>query len=202
MANTIYTAIANGDIEVFEDDELKIPLDWETLNNKINKIDTIPIPGEVDEWGDQITPDRDSIVALGFESADYESIKLKEYWYIDKEDSRQKVRIWAMALVFNSCKERDGELECMPIDRFWVPMNDMRVRNVLVKQNAYDENNNSLERSYDEIFLSRFFDSYIIRETNRHNRAVNDYVTGMDALVESQNIEEKIFNIESDMWEY
>ena len=202
LANAIYAAVSNGEIEVFADDELKIPIEWEVLNNSINKLDTIVVPGQIDEWGDQITPDRDSVVALGFEARDYETIYLKEYWYIDKEDTRQKVRIWAMAMVFNSCKERDGELECMRIPKFWVPMNDMRVRNVLVKINAYDENNNSLERSYDEIFLSRYFDSYITRETNRHNREIGNYLSGLDALVESQNIEEKIFNIESDMWEY
>lgn len=202
LANALYAAVSNGDIEVFEDDEMKIPLEWSVLESRINKIDTVTIPGDVDEWGDQITPDRDSVVMTAFDAKDYEVIKLKEFWYIDKEDTRQKVRLIGLALVQNSCKERDGEMECTQIDKFWVPMDDMRVRNILVKVNAYDENNNSLELSYDEIFISRYFDSFVTRESNRANRSVSDYLTGLEAIVESQNIEEKIFNIESDMWEY
>ena len=81
-------------------------------------------------------------------------------------------------------------------------MNDMRVRQVLVNANAYDENNDVAERSYDDIFIQRYFDSYITRESNTMNRSISDYLTGEDAILESQNIEEKIFNIESDMWEY
>ena len=202
LANLLYEAVSSGEIEVYEDDELKIPLEWDKLYNQLNKVDTIMVPGEVDEYGDQITPDTEKIVTTEFEAINYETIRIKEYWYIDKEDTRQKVRLWGLALVENYCKERDGELSCQPLERFWVPMDDMRVRNVLVKVNAYDENNNSLERSYDEIFLSRYFDSFITRESNIHNRKVSDYLTGLEAIVESQNIEEKIFNIESDMWEY
>lgn len=202
LANAIYAAVSNGDIEVFEDDEMKVPLEWSVLEARINKIDTVTIPGDVDEWGDQITPDRDSVIMTAFDSKDYEVIKLKEFWYIDKEDTRQKVRIVGLSLVQNSCKERDGELECIQIDKFWVPMNDMRVRNILVKINAYDENNNCLEKSYDEIFISRYFDSFITRETNRPNRSISEYLTGLEAIIESQNIEENVFDIESDMWEY
>jgi hypothetical protein len=38
-------------------------------------------------------------------------------------------------------------MECNPTVRFWVPMNDMRVRNILAKTNAYDLYNNNAERS-------------------------------------------------------
>lgn len=202
LANTIYDAIVNGEITVYEDDELKIPLDGDNLLNRLNRLDTITVAGEEDEYGDMITEDHDSVISINFNANDYFSIHLKEYWYIDKQDTRQKVRITGLALVFNSCKERMGEMECNDIEQFWVPMDDMRVRNVLAKHNAYDEYNNALERSYDEIFVSRFFDSFITRESNRFNRNIQSYLTGEDAILESQNIEEKIFDIESDMWEY
>ena len=59
-----------------------------------------------------------------------------------------------------------------------------------------------MERSYDQIFITRYFDSFVTRETNVHNRAIHEYLTGEDSQLESQNIEERIFDIESDMWEY
>ena len=81
-------------------------------------------------------------------------------------------------------------------------MDDMRVRNLLVNANAYDENNDVRGRSYDDIFIQRYFDSYIVRESNTQNRKLEDYLTGEDAILQSQIIEDKIFDIESDMWEY
>ena len=81
-------------------------------------------------------------------------------------------------------------------------MDDMRVRQVLVNANAYDEHNDVAERSYDDIFIQRYFDSYITRESNKYNREITQYLTGEDAIFESQMIEDKIFDIENDMWEY
>ena len=81
-------------------------------------------------------------------------------------------------------------------------MDDMRVRQVLVNANAYDLNNDVAERSYDDIFIQRYFDSYVTRESNVYNREITDYLTGEDAIYESQLIEDKIFDIENDMWEY
>ena len=66
----------------------------------------------------------------------------------------------------------------------------------------YDMYNNNAERSYDEVFISRYFDSFVTRETNVYNREIHDYLTGEDALLEAQTIEDRIFDIESDMWEY
>ena len=81
-------------------------------------------------------------------------------------------------------------------------MNEMNVRQVLVNANAYEASNDVAERSYDDIFIQRYFDSYITRESNVYNRSIDDYLTGEDAILRSQDIENKIFDIESDMWEY
>ena len=68
--------------------------------------------------------------------------------------------------------------------------------------NVSDENNDVAERSYDDVFIQRYFDSYVTRESNKFNRTITDYLTGEDAMLESQLVEERIFDIESDMWEY
>jgi len=34
------------------------------------------------------------------------------------------------------------------------------------------------------------------------DRKVNEYMIGLDALLESQRIKTEIFNIEHDLWEY
>ncbi|MBP5542146.1 MAG: gliding motility protein GldN [Bacteroidales bacterium] len=203
LAYLIYRNARDGVYEVFEDDELKIPLDWDVVNRKLNKADTTLTDPQYDEYGELIDEGHDTVKYKTFSSDDYFKVNIREYWYIDKQDTRMKVRIVGLALVDENCKEdNEGETSCTPTERFWIPMDDMRVRNVFARANAYDMYNNSIERSYDEIFISRYFDSYITRETNVYNRNIHDYFTGEDAMLESNAIEERIFDIESDMWEY
>ncbi|MCQ2296260.1 MAG: gliding motility protein GldN [Bacteroidales bacterium] len=202
LAYLIYRNAANGEFEIFDDDELKVPVEWEYMYRKLNKADTTLTDPIYDEYGELVDEGHDTIKYKNFSSDDYYQIYLKEYWYIDKQDTRMKVRIVSLALVDENCKEIDGDMECNPTTRFWIPMNDMRVRNLFARTNAYDIYNNNFERSYDEIFVTRYFDSFVTRQTNTHNREIHDYLTGEDALLESQTIEERIFDIESDMWEY
>ena len=202
LAYLIYRSAANGEFEIFDDDELKIPVDWETMYKKLNKADSTTTDPIYDDYGEMIDEGHDTIKYKSFTSDDYYKIHLKEFWYIDKQDTRMKVRIVSLALVDENCKEVDGEMECNPTTRFWIPMNDMRVRNIFARTDAYDIYNNNAERSYDEVFITRYFDSYVTRETNVFNREIHDYLTGEDAQLEAESIEERIFNIESDMWEY
>ena len=202
LAYLIYRSAANGEFEIFDDDELKIPVDWETMYKKLNKADSTTTDPVYDDYGEMIDEGHDTIKYKSFTSDDYYKIHLKEYWYIDKQDTRMKVRIISLALVDENCKEVDGEMECNPTTRFWIPMNDMRVRNIFARTDVYDIYNNNAKRSYDEAFITRYFDSYVTRETNVFNREIHDYLTGEDAQLEAESIEERIFNIESDMWEY
>jgi gliding motility associated protien GldN len=202
LARLIYKAARNGDFEVFSDDELKVPQDWELVSSKLNRFDTTQTDGEYDEDGELIAEGHDTVIVTTFNSDDYYKIKLKEYWYIDKQDTRMKVRIVSLGLIQNYCRLVAEENICSDRINFWIPMNDIRVRRVLARANAYDIYNNSKERSYDEIFISRYFDSYINRETNVYNREIHNYLTGIDAQLEAIAIEDRIFEIESDMWEY
>jgi len=200
LVNLIMTAAANGEFDVYEDDDMKVPQEWSKALANLQGRQLRVRYGEEDEFGD-VEVFNDTIPE-DFDPATARLIKLKEYWYIDKQDSRQKVRITGMAFRFSKNILRSGESEEVNEWSFWVPMNDMRVRQVLVNANAYDEHNDVAERSYDDIFIQRYFDSYITRESNKYNREITQYLTGEDAIVESQMIEDKIFDIENDMWEY
>ncbi len=202
LANLIYKFAEAEEIPIYADDELKVPIEWSEMSGKLNKMDTTKTDPIRDEYDEIIAEGHDTVLITKFTSQDYYQVRLKEYWYIDKQDTRMKVRIVALALVYNSCRDVEGERTCNLIDRFWIPMNRQTVRDVLARHDAYDRNNNNMERSYDEIFLSRYFDSFVTRETNTYNRSIKDYLTGLDAQMESQKIEETIFDLESDMWEY
>ena len=66
----------------------------------------------------------------------------------------------------------------------------------------YNPRNDVQQISYDDVFVKRLFTSYVLRTSNVYNRRIADYLTGLDALLESEAIEEEIFNREQDMWEY
>lgn len=200
LVNLILQAVKNGAFEIYEDDDMKVPQDVEVALRQTMSVSTKENEVGEDEWGEpiiQIDTIRDDL-----DAAKVKMCQLKEFWYIDKQDTRQKVRIVGMSFHYEKEIIKAGTQETVSDDTFWVPMDFMTVRQVLINANAYVETNDVAERSYDDIFVQRFFDSYITRESNTHNRAVTDYLTGVDAIYESQMIEEKIFDIESDMWEY
>lgn len=200
ITRILMEAFEQGLIECYKDDDLQIPVDYDAMISSINT-ETLQHISEYDEYGDELEG-YDTIIRSEFSPENVFSCKIKEAWYIDKQDTRQKVRIVGLSLVYNFCKYRGDELECMPVDLFWVPMDDMRVRNILASNNCYDERNSRSDRTYDDVFVTRYFDSFITRETNTYNRPIHAYLTGTDAIIESQRIEDDLFNIESDMWEY
>ncbi len=206
LVNLIMKGVRNGEIPVYEDDDMEKELDLaeamkllvgDPYNKRVEALDENGQPIYDEEIDDYVM--KDSLVTRSFDSTSVMKIRLKEYWYIDKQDTRQKVRITGLA--FQYLKETLTGGQALEWS-FWIPMDDMRVRQVFVNANAYDENNDMVERSYDDIFIQRYFDSYIIRESNDYNRYISDYLTGEDAIYESQRIEDEIFNMESDMWEY
>ncbi len=200
LVNLIMGAAANGEFDVYEDDDMLVPQEWSKAVANLQGRQLKIRYGEEDEFGEQEV--FNDTIPEEFDPASVRLFKLKEYWYIDKQDTRQKVRITGLSFRFSKNILRSGESEEVNEWSFWVPMDRMRVRQVLVNANAYDEHNDVAERSYDDIFIQRYFDSYITRESNRHNREISQYLTGEDAILESEKIEDKIFDIENDMWEY
>ena len=201
LVNLIVNGATNGDFDVYEDDDMKVPQEWgKAWANMQGKQLKTRYAEEEDEFG-EIEEFQDT-VDDAFDPATVKMAQLKEYWYIDKQDSRQKVRIVGLSFHYSKNMLRAGKSESVNDWSFWVPMDLLTVRNVLINANAYEPSNDVAERSYDDIFIQRYFDSYITRESNTYNRSIDTYLTGQDAILESQMIENKIFDIESDMWEY
>jgi len=211
LAMTLMEAVERGDIQVYEGEDFKIPIDYAAMRAKgastrRDRITTYWTDDEGNET-DEVKDEKDTIVPVEINEDDITQIKLKEYWYLNKQDARQNVRIIGLTLMYpkplrTSADDEEGEAAYQLVDMGWIPMNDPRVRNVLVKQRAYDDYNEVTERSYDDIFITRYFSSYVVRESNRYNRSISDYLTGEDALIASEEIENRIFNLEIDMWEY
>ena len=198
LAYVLWDAINAGELELFEDDEMKIPLDCLRVIERATRSDTIQI---YDDYGEA---DYTTVfVPHEFKSNDIYQYAVKEAVYLDRARSGMQVRKIGLAPMEDRYKVIDGETEYMgTVTLFWVPMLSMEVRELFARKEAYCRENLVHLPTWEYAFNSFMYSSFITRIDNVHNRAIHDYLTGEDAIMESQRIEEEIMNICSDMWEY
>jgi gliding motility associated protien GldN len=126
---------------------------------------------------------------------------IKEEWYFDKQNSRLQVRIIGICPIREFLREGDESKAVQRSKVFWVYYPE--TRNMLAKNQAFNFTNDAKRMSFDDLFVKRYFNSYIVQESNVfNNRAINQYLSGKNAMLESKRIEDKIFNFEQDLWEY
>ncbi len=202
LAYTIWDAIVANEIEVYEDDEMLIPKECHDIVEYFTRADTLTLEVINDE-DEESYEYRTVFVPREFISDEIFRYRLREKWYIDKQSNRQYVRILGLAPVQEQYKDRNGEREYRgSITLFWLPMMSPRVREMMATSEAYYEKNLASQPSWEQIFTVRMFSSYITRESNVKNRTIDSYLTGIDAILESERIELRLLEINQDMWEY
>lgn len=203
LAFILWEALEAGELPIFEDDELKVPLDAELFIKRYTKPDTITLEIGYDDDDNELY--QTYIRPHDFEGYEIKKYSLREVWFIGKQDTRQDSRRIALAPIKDIYKSlasgQDIYLGRAPI--FWIPMQNPAVRNVLARHSSYFDGNNEVgQPSWDYVFVNQLYQAYVTRESNKYNRKIHDYLTGKDAVLEAEAIEEKIFDIGSDMWEY
>lgn len=177
-------AIKEGAV-VYNDEYFKLPMTAADFAKKTSSVDTIPI---YDLYGNYV---KDSVVENEFDPNSVKKFRLKEDWYFDKETSTLQVRILGIAPIFT-----DPDAGELPL--YWVYYPDFR--KILVKQDCFNPKNDAIRMSWDDIFEGRLFGSYIIKESNVLDRRIQDYKTGVDALMEAEKIKQDMFEWEHDLW--
>ncbi len=190
-------ALTEGRIRGFEDDMFSKEVNWAEIKANLGGFEIVPRP-EINIDGDEVFVDDTIMKSLSTE--DVTMMRIKEDWFIDKNRSVEDVRIIGFTLIY---MQQKGEGEApVAIQLAWIRYNDPEVRELLANSEVYNMDNDRARRSYDDIFRKRLFSSYIIRESNDFNRAIELYASGIDAMMESQRIEDYLFEMEEDMWEY
>lgn len=194
----LYDAVQSGNITVFsgDDDRFTTPLTKEQVAQTITGgLDTVPvvdINGEVTGYqARQRMIEPDSIYRF----------RLKEEWIFDKESSRMFVRILGVAPVMR--KYTTSGIDVGDQVLFWAYYPDLRP--TLAKYEVYNGKNYAGRMSWEELFESRFFSSYITKSTldNPSDRSLKEYIKDpLYRLLEGDNVKEKIFNYEQDLWSY
>lgn len=190
-------ALTSGQIRGFDGDMFENVVNWEELKASLAGSEIIERYDTDIDGNEIITYDT---IMTSLKPEDVTMLRIKEDWFIDKNRSVEDVRIIGFALIYMQQKEEGTHPVQMPLA--WIRYNDPEVRELLANAEVYNMDNDRARRSYDDIFRKRIFSSYVIRESNDFNRRIEDYARGIDAIMESQRIEDYLFEMEEDMWEY
>src|SRR5690554_3452336 len=174
-------------------DEFKVEIGYAQVQEAMGAVEEVtmvinPDSGEEEE----ITSTRDPRIE------EVKQIMVKEVWYFDRNYSRMDVRIIGLCPIREFLDEAN---EPQKRQTFWI--NYEEARDILARHEVFNSTNDAQRRSFDDIFIKRFFGSYIVQETNMYqDRPIESYAVGIEAMLESERIKNEIFNFEHDLWEF
>lgn len=191
----LLNAAADGEINCYSpvDTEFKTRLTGDEIKSLGGSVDTIinfdPVTFE------EIV----QVVTNELNPADVKRFRVKEDWFFDEETSKLEVRILAIAPIIDKYDDNGNFL--FEKVMFWAYYPELR--EVLARERAYNlMGNEAMTQSWEDVFESRFFSSFIVQESNVYDRRIRDYKTGLDQLLEADKIHNEIFNFEHDLWQY
>jgi gliding motility associated protien GldN len=195
FAGILLDGAKSGAITIFsgDDEEFKKPMDTTSLNSLIFKRDTVTT----------IDPETyEEVVKVVDNSINLEDIKrfrVKEKWFFDKNTSTMNVRILGIAPMID-VKDDEGNFR-YELPMFWIYYPDCR--EMFARHQVFNMGGNSAATiSWEDALEMRYFSSYIYKESNVYDRRLQDYLTGVDLLMESDKIKNELFNYEHDLWSY
>jgi gliding motility associated protien GldN len=200
----LLNAIKNDSITAFssDDDRFTTPLPFQDIVKGLVGIPkVIPVPDLKNDPDGSKGLMRDTTIVDEFNPDKIERFWIKEDWVFDKESSRMQVRILGIAPLKTITNEDGSFRDVTPI--FWVYYPDLRP--IFAKHEVYNGKNFGARMSWEELFESRMFASRIIKSTvnNPNDEFIRSYIKDpILALLEGEDMKERIFNYEQDLWSY
>jgi len=175
-----------------QDDEFTFPLSPDSSRTILNPTTFVK---EYDDFGEEIgTTTRSNPL----ESDKVTRYRIKEDWIWDRQRSERYVRIIGLAPMVEEFDVDGNSQGFKPL--FWLYYPECRY--VFANSEVYNMFNDAQRRTYEDLFQKRYFSSYIVKEDNAFNRNIVSYARGIDALAESERIQQELFNLEHDIWHY
>jgi gliding motility associated protien GldN len=193
----LLSAIKNDSVVAFspDNDRFTIPL---TVNQVMamtgGAYDTVDVPDPVTGVTERIITKKPK-----FSPDSVYTFRIKEQVVFDKESSRLFTRIIGIAPIAKQVVAGKS----LPRTLFWVYYPDMR--KTLSKFEVYNPRNFASRMTWEELFESRIFSSYIIKSTinNPNDKTLSAMIKDpLFRLLEGENIKQKILNYEQDLWAY
>jgi gliding motility associated protien GldN len=186
-------AIHREEIAAYTDDRFRTRLSPEGLRRLTERRDTIQ---RYDMCG--FRQDEPYIILNVLSADQVKRYRLLEQWYFDTQRGELQARILGIAPLREEYDEMGNLLYELPL--FWIYF--PAARSVLAREPAYAEGSASARRSWEDVFVSRFFSSYIYREDNAHDGYQRDHLSGRDLLREADRIDRAVFDFAGYLWSY
>jgi gliding motility associated protien GldN len=199
LITLLLNGIENGQITPYDaslDDDFKVPMSFEQVKASFGAEAT------QEEKIDFDTGERTMVTVQGeVRPTDVKQYLIKEEWYFDKQNSTLNVRIIGICPIREFVRPGDSPDQVQREKLFWIYYPEARP--LLSTNLVLNPYNSAQQVSFDDLFIKRTFNSYVVEEENVYNnRGISAYLSGKDAMLESKRIEDKIFNYEQDLWEY
>jgi gliding motility associated protien GldN len=200
----LLNAIKNDSITAFapDDDRFTTPLPFQDIvKGLVGVPHVISVPDLKNDPDGSKGLMRDTTIVEEFNPDKVERYWIKEDWVFDKESSRMHVRILGIAPLKTIYNDDGSFRDVTPI--FWVYYPDLRP--IFARHEVYNGKNFGARMSWEELFETRMFASRIIKSTvnNPNDEFIKSYVKDpILALLEGENVKDKIFNYEQDLWSY
>jgi gliding motility associated protien GldN len=204
--NILLQAIKSGEITAFDanvdDGRFTTPITFSQISGLlVPKAENIQIPDSKNDPDGSKGTMKDTVITHEWDPNIVERYLLKEEWVFDKQTSRLYARILGICPE-KTIRNPDGSFRAVS-RLFWVYYPDLRP--MLAKFEAYNGKNFGARMSWEELFESRMFASRITKSTidNPADLPIAGYIKdNILQLLEGENIKEKIFNYEQDLWSY
>lgn len=195
LMQVLMSAINEGAIQAFQDDEFTLTFTAEEIRNRYAREETRTLTRPEPPYEEY-----DTTFVIPLNPQDVTKYRIKEEWFFDKKRSVLDVRILGLCPVRERIDPATGEsLGDQPL--FWVYFPE--ARNILVNAEVFNRHNDAQRQSFDDLFLRRMFNSYIYKESNVYDRLIQEYIEhGLDQLLEAERIKDIIRNYELDLWHY
>ena len=191
----VMEAAMNGEIGAYrvnDYDKFDSRLQPDEVASMGSNIDTV-ITFDPETYEEQV-----QVVRNDLNPEDVKQFRVKEVFFFDEETSTMQVRILGIAPLLD-VKDDNGNFRFTK-PMFWIYYPECR--ELFARHSVFNPGNDADLGTWEDLFERRYFSSYIMKESNVYNRRIEDYLTGLDILMEADKIKQEIFNYEHDLWSY
>ncbi len=194
----LLNAIKNDSVTAFsaDNDRFTIPLtNDQVMGLTAGSYDTVDVTDPVSGTVEKIITKKPR-----FSPDSVYTFRIKEQLIFDKEASRLFTRIIGIAPI---AKQQIPGGKSVARVLFWLYYPDLRKS--FAKVDVYNPKNFSSRMTWEELFESRYFSSYIIKSSanNPGDKSLAAMIKDpLFRLLEGENIRTRIFNWEQDLWQY
>lgn len=192
-------ALQDSTVTAFADERFTTPMSKSEIAKALGA-EMIEVP-DFDSVGNQL-PNKKVKRDVPLDS--FYRFRIKEEVIFDKESSRLFWRILGISPVRKVRNSADVEIGDAEV--FWIYYPDMRP--IFAKYEVYNPKNYGGRMSWEELFEGRMFSGRIYKSSmdNPYDKELKN-IDGLQnkplhQLYEGENIKEKIFNYEQDLWSY